>query len=203
MNPNRLWYVCLQDECVGPMMETTIYCFIRNQRLGGHDYVWREGLQSWTHLSATPEFSGYFAKTPRVLPPLKAPAFPTVGVPTKHEAKAQVTVTKPDGTVLNRGHRVPIEGWIRFDAGDLHKVLNISESGILVSIPQNVPMIGKEVRFKLESPVFGRPMDMTGVLIREDFSSAENAVAIEFTRLNPAYRRLIKEYVQQNEKKAA
>lgn len=196
MNPNRLWYVCLQDECVGPMTETTIYCFIRNQRLSGHDYVWREGLHSWVHLSATPEFSSYFAKTPRSLPPLKAASLPTANVPAKPEAKSPASV-------LNRPSRVPIEGWIRFDAGDLHKVLNISESGILVSIPQNVPMIGKEVRFKLESPAFGKAMDMTGVLIREDFSAAENAVAIEFTRLNPAYRRLIKEFVQQNEHKKA
>lgn len=199
MNPNRLWYVCLQDECVGPMMETTIYCFIRNQRLSGHDYVWREGLHSWIHLAATPEFSSYFAKTPRTLPPLKAATVPSVGVPARPEVKTPVSAA----VSFNRGSRVPIEGWIRFDAGDLYKVLNISESGILVSIPQNVPMIGKEVRFKLESPAFGKPLDMTGVLIREDFSASENAVAIEFTRLNPAYRRLIKEYVQQNEKKAA
>ncbi len=196
MNPNRLWYVCLQDECVGPMTETAIYSFIRNQRLSGHDYVWREGLQSWVHLAATPEFSSYFAKTPRTLPPLKAAGFPITSVPAKPEPKTQTSV-------LNRPSRVPIEGWIRFDAGDLYRVLNISESGILVSIPQNVPMIGKEVRFKLESPAFGKAMEMTGVLIREDFSAAENAVAIEFTRLNPAYRRLIKDFVQQNEHKKA
>lgn len=198
MNPTKLWYVCLQDECVGPITEPTIYCFIRNQRLSGHDYVWREGLQGWVHLSTTPEFSSYFAKTPRSLPPLKATPLP--GSMPRPEMKVPV---RPEVPVLTRGNRVPIEGWIRFESGDLYKVMNISESGILVSIPQNVPMIGKEVRFKLESPAFGRPMEMTGVLIREDFSGAENAVAIEFTRLNPAFRRVIKEYVQQQEHKKA
>lgn len=199
MNPNRPWYVCLQDEVVGPIPESALYTFIRNQRLSGHDHVWREGLTLWVRLCETPEFGSLFAKMPRAMPPLRAA---TTTAP-KSDPRSVPSVPARGEPVINRPSRVPIEGSVRFDNGEHHRLVNISESGCLVAIPQNVPLIGKEVKFHLEAPAFGRSLELTGVLVREDFSTAENAVAIEFTRLNPAYRRLIREYVQQRETKKA
>lgn len=201
MNPSRQWFVCLQDEVIGPLSESAIFTLIRNQRLGAGDFGWREGLSGWVRLSEAPELTSFFGKTPRVLPPFKQPGA------SKAEAKpATVAKSEPTGTSPvrpNRAQRAPLEGWVRLDNGDLHRVINISETGVLVSIPHNVPIIGKEVKFRLESPAFGKPLELTGVLVREDFSTQENAVGIEFTRLNPAYRRMIKEYVQINEHKKA
>jgi len=199
MNPNRLWYLCLQDEAIGPLTETSLYSLIRNQRLSGHDFAWHDGMPTWGKLADTAQFSSFFQKVPRLLPPLKATP-PASKMP---EMVKSNSTGKTEPTLLSRPQRIAIEGWVRFDQGDLHRVLNISESGVLVSIPKNVPVIGKEVRFRLESPVFGKPLEMTGVLIREDFTGHDNSVAIEFTRLNPAYRRMIKEYIQLSELKKA
>ncbi len=195
MNLNRQWFICLQDDVIGPLNEAAILTLIHNQRLTGSDFVWREGLNSWSRVLETPELSSHVAKLPRTLPPYKF-----ANTASRPEPKA--AIPNRDG-MIQRQERTPLEGWVRLDNSDLHRVINISETGLLVSIPQNVPIIGKEIRFRLESPAFGKPLELTGVLVREDFSNQENAVAIEFTRLNPAYRRMIKEYVQLNETKKA
>jgi hypothetical protein len=53
-----------------------------------------------------------------------------------------------------------------------------------------------DVRFIVESTALPKALEMTGIVIRKGVSEDGQAgFAIEFTRVNPAYKRLLQAYV--------
>jgi len=100
----------------------------------------------------------------------------------------------PKEVGVRRRERVEIHATVMLADRVKHRVLNISETGVFIKAPRGVE-VGTDVKFTLESPEFPKPLEMTGILIREDQEDGENAVALEFTRVNPAHRRILKEYV--------
>lgn len=117
-------------------------------------------------------------------------------VPT--EAKPAAAAPKPAApaqpkTWVARYERVPMDGTVTVNGTDKYPIVNISESGILMQMGQVVE-VGSEVKFRIESKALDKVLDMTGIVIREA-DAQPKIIAIEFTRVNPAHRRLIKEYV--------
>jgi hypothetical protein len=91
--------------------------------------------------------------------------------------------------------RVPIEGKIDIQGHGSFHVTNISEGGLFIRSKDPIP-VGTDIKFKLHCPDLGKTMDMTGVVIRQGIVvEGHVGFAISFTRLNPAHKRLIDDYV--------
>jgi GYF domain 2/PilZ domain len=103
--------------------------------------------------------------------------------------KAPVTEAK-----IRRHERVELKGKIIVGT-EKYTIHDISESGILVQLGDNLK-VGFDIKFKVESDAFAKVLEMTGVVIRGD-GAPKNTTAIEFTRVNPAHRRMIQDYVRQ------
>jgi hypothetical protein len=98
-------------------------------------------------------------------------------------------------TWVARYERVPMDGMVTVNGTDRYPIMNVSESGILMQMGQPIE-VGSEVKFRVESKALEKVLDMTGIVIREA-NAQPKSIAIEFTRVNPAHRRMIKEYVAQ------
>jgi PilZ domain/GYF domain 2 len=139
---------------------------------------------------ATPE-------DPQVIPLKRATAAAAAAV--KSAAVATVAATQalkaptPDAKI-RRHERVELRGTLMIGKEE-YEIQNISESGLLVVLGQPLK-VGVDIKFKLESEAFAKALDMTGIVIRGE-GAPSNTAAIEFTRVNPAHRRMIQEYVRQ------
>ncbi|MBK9294692.1 MAG: PilZ domain-containing protein [Oligoflexia bacterium] len=92
--------------------------------------------------------------------------------------------------------RVKLEGGVNISKIGEYVLVDISEGGVFVKAQKNLE-IGTEVKFSLRSNLTKEVLHLTGVVIRHGISHNEQGFAIEFTRLNPSYKRLIKQYVAQ------
>lgn len=97
---------------------------------------------------------------------------------------------------IRRYGRVTMEGSVSVDGQGVFPVVDISEGGVFLSASSPIPF-GTDLRFRLDSPSLTKSLDMTGIVIREGNSEDGQAgFAIQFTRVNPAHRRVIHEYVK-------
>jgi len=97
---------------------------------------------------------------------------------------------------IRRYGRVMLEGNVSVEGYGAFPVVDISEGGVFLSAVSPIAF-GTDLRFRLESPSLGKTLDMTGIVIREGASEDGHAgFAIQFTRVNPAHRRVIHEYVK-------
>jgi hypothetical protein len=93
--------------------------------------------------------------------------------------------------------RVEISGGVDTPEHGKFNVVDISPGGVFVKSEKPLD-IGTELKFTLQSDAFENTLEMTGVVIRHGTSYGAKGFAIEFTRLNPSYRRLFQEYVENN-----
>lgn len=135
---------------------------------------------------------------PRVSTPVAAP------VPRSAAQTAQPTpAARPQGVPdtplkawIRRYGRVTMEGTVTVDGQGSFAIVDISEGGVFLSAASPIPF-GTDLRFRLDSPSLAKSLDMTGIVIREGNSEDGQAgFAIQFTRVNPAHRRVIHEYVK-------
>ncbi len=214
------WFLHIEGVTVGPLEETSVCALLQTGRVHFSDFGWRDGMGRWARLSDLAPFSKLMPEIPDADLPGKAitSASPTETSP-KSRSLAQAALahaprsTPASGAILHmikpqvapraekdaehpkRPERVTLEGHVIFEDGSRHKILNLSESGVFVRLPEDVPILGTEVRITLNAKALGKPLDMTGVLIREEMNEGENAVAIEFTKVNPVHRRILRSYV--------
>ena len=179
-----MWYLHLSGQIAGPFEENSFLALIKSNRIFGTDFVWTEGMSQWVRAMDISPWKQYF--------PMK----PSVSVPTKHqereEKKEPVAVVAP--VQLLRKKRVSVDAYVVFEE-EKYAVLNLSESGLIFEGEHITSVPGKEVSFKLVGPNFSEPFLMTGILVREDYNASQNLIAIEFTRLNPKYRKEIQQLV--------
>ena len=167
-------------------------------------------MRHWARLSDLVPFSRQIPEIPSIAIPTKMavggipetqsksresePPAPLQLVKNKISATAKAAKTPQVG--VPRPERVKLEGHVIFSDGSRHKILNISETGVFLRLPEDVPILGTEVRFTLQAKALGKGLDMTGVLIREEMDDEGNAVANEFTKVNPVHRRILRTYVE-------
>ncbi len=130
----------------------------------------------------------------------EAPAPPPKPIP-KPAAKpvaakpAPKPVAKPKPVAPQvRQWRVPIDAKIRINGGKPLKVFDISEGGMLFERADGLEM-GNDVKIRVESPSLAKALDLTAVIVRDDAFEGKPALGVEFTRMNPAHRRTIAQYV--------
>ncbi|MGE4232981.1 MAG: PilZ domain-containing protein [Bacteriovoracia bacterium] len=122
------------------------------------------------------------------------------------EEKEQVVEEKKSGLVkeapklwpkIRYFPRVPFEAKVDIVGIGEYRAVNISEGGIFLESKKGLE-VGTEVKFKISSAIFEKTLEMTGVVIRSNEPTEKDGFAIEFTRVNPAHRRLFQEYVKEN-----
>ncbi len=217
----KSWFLHVDGDTIGPLTESVVYALLEKRRLQFSDFGWTEGMANWVRLGELSAFnhlvpsspSGEIPRTAAAAAQMTPSAKITAGARTETiPARANVVpmhVVKNSKNashtpVPSRSHRVEIprmqrvtlDGIITLEDGSRHEILNLSESGIFINLPDDIPIIGTEVRFTLHAKALGKSLDMTGLLVREQIRDGENAVAIEFTRVNPVHRRVLKSYVE-------
>lgn len=99
-----------------------------------------------------------------------------------------------------------LAGTAKVDGGAGVSVLQISETNIVIE--KCAAEMGADVKLRVEAKAFPKPLDLTGVVSGDADFEGKAATTIEFTRMNPAHRRSIAQYLAslvgaKSDKKAA
>ena len=146
------------------------------------------------------------APVPPAAPAAPAPQAAAAPAPAPARPQAPPPPPPPEGDAegdanqkawIRRHTRVRLEGSVSIDGYGVFNTFDCSEGGLFIVANTPIPF-GTDVKMRVESTAFPKPMDMTGIVIREGLSEAgEAGFAIQFTRVNPAHRRLVQDYVKQ------
>ncbi|OFZ70197.1 MAG: hypothetical protein A3K03_09280 [Bdellovibrionales bacterium RIFOXYD1_FULL_44_7] len=207
------WYISIGNEVLGPFTVDVIALMLRQNRLQFADFAWSSSLGNsrWHRIYQLEEFSAHLSPYPTVDVPGDEPKESKpkqtkhkkveVEEPKTEEAKPEEAKPEKVFPKVRRFVRVPIKASVEIEGYGNFKVLNIGEGGIYLSAGTPISL-GTDLKFKLKSELSPKPLEMTGVVIRHGESSEESGFGIEFTRVNPAHRRLFVEYVKTKTGKA-
>ncbi len=132
-----------------------------------------------------------YTPQPAARPPQGAPASTVTGA-IRHQPRAE----SPLKAWIRRYGRARILATAVVDGHGNFEVVDISEGGVFIKAATPIPF-GTDLRFRLESGHFSKALEMTGIVIREGTSEdGQLGFAIQYTRVNPAHRRVIHEYVK-------
>jgi len=216
------WFVHMQGEVLGPLATEVVTKMLEQGRVQFGDFVWRKGFAKWIRIMDVDAFQGALPPYPKVpIPeseaeeeaakpkprsePRSEPKQETKPV-RKAEAKVEAKVepkSKPEPKAESKDEakvrkwqfpRVPIEATAVFEGIGSLKVVNIAEKGIFVQAKSVLPL-GTPVKFRLDAKTFEKSLEMTGVVIRQGQAEKNEGFAVEFTRVNPAHKRAISQYI--------
>lgn len=115
--------------------------------------------------------------------------------PSKGEVHGKASVSEEKERTIRFAPRVPLGAKILIDVYGSLQVVDISETGMLFICETPIEP-GTHLEFTLESSELSKvPLRMTGVIVRNVMINDTRHSAIEFTRVNPAYKRLLKEFI--------
>lgn len=209
------WYLHLAGETKGPFTTSKVLSMLEENLLQFFDFAWKEGLGNWTRLSELPEFASYLPPQPNAPLPSGAkktenrtahstvPSTETETVP-KQKLKPKLEVAEPEQkptppqpakpVTPSKYLRIPFDGNITSKQGE-YTILNIAERGVFVC--SKAPLdAGTEIKFTLNGKAFKKPLEMTGLVVRKSRDDEPSGFVIEFTRINPAHKRVIEEYIR-------
>lgn len=181
------WFIHVQDETLGPLSTEKVLAMLGQNRFQFADFAWCAGLTKWVRLS---DIDGFAAQLP---PYPKAPIPEATKKKTKSVAPEPAAAPAPQ--VKTRFLRIPCTGKIISTEHGSFNILNVAERGLFVS-SEAPPPVGTEIKFKIESKSFAKTLEMTGVVIRHANKEEDPGFAVEFTRVNPAHKRIFEEYVR-------
>jgi hypothetical protein len=199
------WYLHIQGETFGPVSTQVVTIMLRQNRLLFSDYVWAKGLTKWSRLGDLHQFASLMPPYPNApIPGDDAPEAPAPKPARQAAPVAQAApVVQPEPGIppnqhrLRRYPRIPLPGTVEVAGYGVFELIDLSEGGIFLKAgTTNIPH-GTDVKFSLAANAFPKPLDMTGLVIRAgDSDDGTKGFAIQFTRVNPAHKRVIQEYVQ-------
>lgn len=191
------WYLHLQGETLGPLVTGVVRTMLRQKRVEHYDFIWTNGMSRWTRICELDEFSG------------ELPPYPSLPVPSPDATDSRETadpreddqeeappappaVAKPDAPWRHNrcSPRVAMCGNVDIPNIGEFPLVNISETGLFVQASAS-PAVGTEVRLRISSSSLATTLEMTGVVIRAGAALERTGFAVEFTRVNPAHRRII------------
>lgn len=198
------WYVHLQGENVGPLSTATVTSMLQQNRLQFVDFIWEESLTKWHRIMDLDQFASLLPTYPKAAIPKEATA-PKAAAPEPKPSPAKAAMPKaaakksapPKETKppLGKFHRVRAQGAkVELDGHGDFGVVNLSEGGVFLE--SNSPIaVGTEVALSLELPGLDKKLELTAVVIRHGIAEEISGFAVEFTRLNPAHRRLLRDFI--------
>lgn len=186
------WYLHVQGDTFGPLTTDVVATMLKQNRLQFSDYVWTVGLAKWIRLGEVQEFQALLPPYPAIpIPVVREKKEPKVEKPVAVKATPKVPAKAP----IRKHVRVQFEAKVTVDGYGTFKATNVSEGGVFLKAAKGIPL-GTDLKFTLECSALEKPLSMTGILIREGQSDGESGLAIEFTKMNPAHRRLLQQIVQ-------
>lgn len=208
---SKQWHLHFDGENIGPVTTDVVKLFLKQHRVHFADYIWSTGHTKWHRIIDLDEFASLLPPYPSspipggVVTPSAAPAAVEEVVVAKKVAapkiqKAPKVVaekqTEKVWPKVRRTTRIPCQGTVAIEGHDSFALINISEGGIFVKAKELLP-IGADVKFSLEITSLSKKFVMTGVVIRHGVAEGEHGFAVEFTRLNPAHKRELVEFISQ------
>jgi hypothetical protein len=192
--PKSEWFIHIQGETLGPLPAEAVATMIKQNRVHPAEFAWTHGFDRWMRICECTEFSAHFPAPPAVPVPAggkeTAPSVPAPEAPAAEPEKPKQVFSKS-----RRHSRVVVKGTLETSDYKNYTVVNLSESGLFVKSNEPLP-IGTELKFSLFLTGMQRPVEMTGVVIRHGQAEGEGGFAVEFTRMNPAHRRVIGDIIQ-------
>ncbi len=222
---HRTWFVHLQGESFGPLSTDVVVLMIQQKRLEYWDFIWTQGLDAWARIADMMPFSEMLPPYPEapipgaagegtipnptqakdamaipITPPAPDPSHAKTPPPPPQEVIAETKPAKKEPPRGIRRHgRKRLVGTVVIDGYQTYELYDVAEGGIFAVASPPIP-VGTSVKFKMQSNVFPKPLNMTGIVIR--FGKTEEGkegFGIQFTRVNPAYSRIIRDYVSHEE----
>ncbi len=218
----RTWFIHSQGESFGPLSTDVVVLMIQQKRLEYWDFIWTQGLDGWARIADMMPFSEMLPPYPEapipgavgdatlpnptqgkdavsipIAPPAPDPSHSKTPPPPPAEEVKSVPKKAPRG--IRRHGRARLVGTAEIDGYQTYELFDIAEGGIFVIASPPIPL-GTSVKFKLTSKYFTKTLAMTGIVIR--FGKTEEGKAgfgIQFTRVNPAYSRIIRDYVSSHD----
>lgn len=223
--PIQSWFICVGEQILGPLPTDTVTIMLSQNRLQFADYIWTDEQPTWMRIYEVENFRKSLppfpkmpvppvpSESPQAAPPKPKPETKAASKPNKKKTPDEYHFlnSEPGSAVekeketefpkVRRNCRVPISASITIVGRGTYKLGNISEGGAFVMAADGLS-VGTDLKFKIESKSFQKPLEMTGVVIRQNVHGETAGFAIEFTRVNPAYKRLLHEYVKGHEEDA-
>lgn len=206
-------------ENLGPLPTEAVKGMLRQNRLQFTDFIWCKGNKKWHRIYEIDEFEMLMppypesgvpsddvsgseaAAEPAPKPKSEPRAEPKAESAPKPKAEPKLapkTVPKTDPQFPHSRPRVGIEAQLVSKEHGAFVVVNVSEGGVFLKADDPIP-VGTDVKFSLQSNKLPKILDMTGIVIRHSNpNDVFKGFAIEFTRVNPAHKRLLQDYVKSN-----
>lgn len=215
------WFVHVHGETMGPLPKEAIALMLRQNRLQFTEFIWKSGFPDWMRIYEVEDFNANLPTHPKVPIPNNESSSPTAAPFNEDEPeqeqeapsentnpKIHVNTLPPETAKphkvqrfpkIRRFARVPLDAlMVTTDHGSF-KVINVSVGGLFLQAKTPLP-VGTDLKFKLDAKAFGKTLEMTAVVIRHAVEDEQIGFAVEFTRVNPAYKRIIEEYVDHRTK---
>ncbi len=206
------WFVHIQGENLGPLTPEALTAMLKQNRIQFSDFAWHEGLTRWVRISELDEFISLMPTYPKTSIPELQPSVTTPKVRCipedlqPEQARDVMAINKTEKktptptqtwTKVRGFERVFISGKLHIETHGTFDIINLSEGGVFLKTTSTIPPLGEELKFEIESQSLGKKLtSMTGVIIRQGIALDNTGFAIEFTRLNPAYKRILRDYIQ-------
>jgi hypothetical protein len=210
----KKWHICIDGNVFGPLDSKTVQVMLQQSRLQFVDFIWQAGMNQWQRISKVGEFD-------QLIPPYPAAAIPAQGnaaavtqpkAPAKVKKAAAVqerpvTPVAPIVPVMPAQpvtpvkakvrtlDRVKVAGKILIDGAGAFDVVDLSIGGIFVASP-NLINVGTDIEFNIEIKGLVKSLDMTGIVVRHGAFEKSSGFAVEFTRPNPAYLRILSDFIE-------
>jgi Tfp pilus assembly protein PilZ len=190
------WYVHIQGENIGPLSTANVSSMLQQNRLQFVDFIWAESLTKWHRIMDLDQFASLLPQYPKV-------GIPAVAVEERVETPARKPSPAKEAPVksptkkpaLGKFQRVRgLGAKVQIEEHGSFNVVNMSEGGIFLESKQP-PFVGTEVTLSLELPSVEKKLDLTGVVIRHGIAEEIVGFAVEFTRLNPAHKRVLRDFI--------
>ena len=121
---------------------------------------------------------------------------PEPEIPVEADA-APVEAEEETDHSIRRSPRVIVSGTLSVAEVGTFKLVDMSETGVLIESNSSLNP-GMNLVFDLTSPeISAEPLHMTGVVARNISINGRPHVGVEFTRVNPAYKRTLSDFVTQ------
>ena len=216
------WYVHINGQTLGPLAHDAVSLMLQQNRLQFVDFVWASHLTKWHRIVDLDDFVTLIPPYPKAgiprgesapsvapapTPPMPASAAAVVAPPISAKPAPEPEPVKPAKPTKQdkpakqwpksrKARRVlAASGQATLQTHGVYKLLNVSEGGVFLASEQRLD-IGTDVKFVLEFPGSDKPLDMSGVVIRHGELAGHAGFAVQFTRLNPAHKRILIDYVE-------
>ncbi len=230
MAEKGVWYLHIAGEVFGPVDTKAVKLMLEQNRVQFVDFIWTESFENWERISDIDIFAEFLPKPPKIpvpnLPKIsrgspkirmkevaekRAPEPEPVEeeeeeeptpAPAPKAAPKRAPEPQPKAAPKIRRHvQVEYAEKIEVDGYGIYPAMNLREGGVMLKAKTPLP-IGLEVKLSVPLPNLKKPLEMTGLVIRHAGDAEEQGFAVEFTRVNPAHKKAIQQFLERPETEA-